>query len=506
MAEFYIPPKEISFRLKNKSTNEVLFSREKNPSFGQFEGDTFADQWWHLVPGTGEYEGRYLVKSNFTDKVLFSRTHKKPHVDHIDGDGKWADQWFKLEPDTGDRENWFRIRNTSSDTVVHSGDGVDNIGADDEKNDDQYWCFEFEDMKFVGIDYKIDEHKILSNTPEAIGSDSITNEDTDTDQSNNIIITQTKTVTSIHEQTHGVTIKASFTWRLGVPVVADTNNITLEVSQNNEWKTGEHISDTKTFTVTVPVIAKPGTKITATVTATKSELEVPYVMTWKSAKTGYQFKTKGVYKGTSYWNVETVVKKDKLYNTDENRDLGPEDQEEEKVEAEVRVESMRQAAEGEERGFDDENLQDGDGAYDERTTQDNGYDQAENYGEEDEHAQDEQSFDREQSAPEEIGEHGEEYGGQGDDEEEGGYAQNINDEEEEQEEQEDRGNEWVQEPTKDEEFTENENYTQNNGYEPDGEYEQDGATRYEEELSYEDQPAQGYKRAQQYDAVEDEAL
>lgn len=148
-----------------------------------------------------------------------------------------------------------------------------------------------------------------------------------------------------------------------MPVITGTNNITIEVSQNNEWKIGEHIADTKAFTITVPVIAKPGTKVTATVTATKSELEVPYVMTWKSAKTGYQFKTEGVYRGTTYWDVKTVVKKDQLYNA-EDRDLDADEdsgeQEEEQVEADVRIESIGNSAEGEERNLDDEVLQDGD--------------------------------------------------------------------------------------------------------------------------------------------------
>ncbi|KAI3316824.1 hypothetical protein HD806DRAFT_551312 [Xylariaceae sp. AK1471] len=379
MADFNIPPKEISFRLKNKSTNKVLFSRKKSPSFGQFDGDTFADQWWHLVPGTGEYEGWHLMKSDFTGKVVFSRTHKSPNVDHIDGDGKWADQWFKIEPGTGDRENWFRIRNTSSNTVVVSGDDVGNSKADGGESDDQYWCFEFEDMKFVGVDYKVDEHKLLSNTPEAIGSDTVVNKDTGADQSTTITITQTKTTISIHEHTHGLAVKASFSWRFGVPVVADANNVTVEVSQHNEWKIGEHITETKSFTVTVPVIAKPGTKITATVTATKSEIEVPYVMTWKSAKTGYEFKTEGVYKGTSYWNVHTILKKDKLYNPDEedeNRDLDADEDsqehEEEEIQAEVHVETITDSAEGEERSLDDENLQDGDNASEEPAMQDDG--------------------------------------------------------------------------------------------------------------------------------------
>jgi hypothetical protein len=108
------------------------------------------------------------VKSNFTGKILFSRT-KSPPVDHYGGNGEYADQWFKLEPGSGDRANWFRLRNTSSNTVVVSGDGVTNSKADDGEKDNQFWCFEFEDMKFVNIEYHEDQKKIFSQTPEVIG-------------------------------------------------------------------------------------------------------------------------------------------------------------------------------------------------------------------------------------------------------------------------------------------------------------------------------------------------
>jgi hypothetical protein len=96
MPDFYIPPKDIMFRLRNKKTEKVLFSRTKSPAFGQFGGEAFADQWWYLEPGTGGNEGWYLVKSAFTKNCLFSRSAKKPYVDHTDGNGKWADQWFKI--------------------------------------------------------------------------------------------------------------------------------------------------------------------------------------------------------------------------------------------------------------------------------------------------------------------------------------------------------------------------------------------------------------------------
>ncbi|CAN9342518.1 unnamed protein product [Alternaria sp. RS040] len=297
MSGFFIPPKEISFRLKNKKTEKVLFSREKSPGFGHFSGDTFADQWWCLVPGDGDYKGQYLVKSKFTENVLFSRTAKSPRVDHHDGNGKWADQWFKL-------------------VLVVSVDGVTNAKADAATDDSQYWSFEFEDMEFVGLDYDINQQKVLSSTPAVVGKQYFI--------SRRI---------------------ATFGW----PSVVE-GKVEISVAQTKDFKWGKQDSEIKTATLEIPATAKPFSKVTAIATATKSDIELPFTITWKSKKTGYEVKSKGVYKGTSYWNTITNLKQSQ---DGENRELDPFDGSEGWEEAEV-ISRTETTATNEERSLDDE--------------------------------------------------------------------------------------------------------------------------------------------------------
>ncbi|KAF1837274.1 hypothetical protein BDW02DRAFT_645584 [Decorospora gaudefroyi] len=374
MSESYIPPKELSFRLKNKSNSKVLFSRKEEPTFGDYGGeDAFSDQWFHLQPGTGEWEGRYLVKSNFTDNCIFSRTHQEPYVDHTDGNGKWADQWFKIEPGKGERTGWFRLKNTSSNTVVTStDDGVNNSEADGETDDDQYWSFLLEDVKFVDIKYDVDVGKLLSETPVVISTGSETNA-TSINQPLTLTLVETKTTTHIWEKTNGLDITASITVSVGVPEVVGASS-TISVSKTMDVKQGEHKTNSRAYGLTVPVIAPPNTRVSAQVTMTLTELEVPYTMTWKSAKTEYEFKTKGIYKGACYFNADCMASESPLDDSGENREAI------EWTPCEGYPLEDDAAAEGEQRSLDDQGQQDGDNSYEERAARDDDDEQSRSYG------------------------------------------------------------------------------------------------------------------------------
>jgi hypothetical protein len=187
---------------------------------------------------------------------------------------------------------------------------------------------------------------------------------TDSAQTVTITLSETKTTTKIFEHTHGLTITGSAEGEYGVPMVAN-GKVKIEVSLSNEFKWGKHTNDTKTFTLAVPVVDKPWAEVTAMTTATKSDLEVSFTMTWKSVKTGYELKTKGVYKDTTYWDVKASIKQ---ADTGENREIDEEDPSQgwEEVDEEVHVETTASPATDEERTLDNEAFQGGDDEFEER--------------------------------------------------------------------------------------------------------------------------------------------
>jgi hypothetical protein len=156
------------------------------------------------------------------------------------------------------------------------------------------------------------------------------------------------------EYTAGFSIKIGASVTSGPPLMQASGSI--EVTGSFEHKWGENTTNTVGFIGEVPLAASTGTRVHASVTATRSELEVPFTILWKSAKTGYGIKTQGVYKGTTFWNLDTRVDKEDAYDakTDkENREL--EDGEEgEDGEEEMPAESTWAAEEDEEPGFVEE--------------------------------------------------------------------------------------------------------------------------------------------------------
>ncbi|BBN13643.1 hypothetical protein MPTK1_6g05220 [Marchantia polymorpha subsp. ruderalis] len=315
MPELYIPPKEISFRLRGYRSNYVLFSRNKpDPKCGHTSVGPNADQWWQLVPGTGQHAGYYLIKSKFTGKVLFSRRTRDPPVGDIDGDGKYNDNWFKFEVGTGKLASHFRIRNYASDTVLvsrtHRNPTFYNHAGIGDVHEDQYFTFLFEDMAINRVEYQIDQAKVLASVPEVIGTTTLRN-DSAINQTVEFDFARTETISSSFDYTVGFTITVGTSGKIGIPFVTE-GQIKVDISNSHELKWGTTTTESKTYSIRFPAIAPPRHSIIGTGTVTCSNIEVPFTIYSKSVATGFEVATHGIYRGVTYWNIQSSIKQGPL--------------------------------------------------------------------------------------------------------------------------------------------------------------------------------------------------
>ena len=309
MTDFYIPPKEISFRLLGYVSQHVLVSRtHRSPEVTHHPKDLEnPDQYFQLIPGTGKHGGYYLVKSKYTGKVLFSRS-ASPRVGHIDGNGKYDDNWFQVEVGKGRYTNNFRLRNFHSDRVLfsrtHLNPQVDNYSAS-EVHPDHYFSFLFEDMKVDKVEYHLDLGKILSSTPIVIANQTLFNK-TDIEQEMAFELDVTETHSSTFEYTTGFTISMGFSFKAGVPLVAE-GDFTVETSLSQEWTYGMTTEFGKSYGARLPVKAPPHTTIRAVSSVNRGDIEVPYTIHLSSKATGFKVQTHGTYRGVSTWDLRHTV-------------------------------------------------------------------------------------------------------------------------------------------------------------------------------------------------------
>lgn len=310
MTEFYIPPKEISFRLLGYLSEYVLFSRTASkPEVSHTpNGTNYADQLFQLVPGTGDHAGHYIVKSKYTDKVLFSRTAKEPHVSHTDGNGTYADNWFRLEEGKGKYVKNFRLRNEFSNTVIysriHDEPQVSNISAD-KIYPDHYFSFLFEEMEVEKIEYHLDLGKIISSTPLVIANQTLENKAA-TEQDVAFDVKEKVAQSSTFEYAAGFTIAIGFALSGGVPGVVEAG-FALDTSVSQEWKYGTTNEYSKSYTAHVPATAAPGATARAISSVNRGDIEVPFTIYLKSKSTGFNVETKGTYRWLTTWDLRHSV-------------------------------------------------------------------------------------------------------------------------------------------------------------------------------------------------------
>jgi hypothetical protein len=157
---FYTPPPGFQFRLCGKVSEKALYSSAKiKPAvFHTPRKDVQENQWFYLIHGSGPRAGKFAIKGKESDRVIFSRRHNDPFVDHIGGNGSYDDNWHVFE--NADRfPGWFRIITPvpANVALVSRNDPQPNVFNHPAKEfyEDQLFQFDFEEIEVTSVDWDL---------------------------------------------------------------------------------------------------------------------------------------------------------------------------------------------------------------------------------------------------------------------------------------------------------------------------------------------------------------
>lgn len=183
------------------------------PAFDQSGHTDYDVMYWYIVPAMGKYQGDYMIKSKWSGRVLYLRTHNSPQVGSVVGDGQYDDNYyFKLEPGSVEFEDYFRLRNYSSDTVLFSrrnpSPQIGNVPAGEHsRTGDQYFQFLYRDMEVVDIEFHRERGKVIDLGDEVLASKMQSNH-SDLEQTLAIKFTRTEKTQQSFARKSGFGLKA----------------------------------------------------------------------------------------------------------------------------------------------------------------------------------------------------------------------------------------------------------------------------------------------------------
>ena len=301
----YIPPKEISVRIVGLASLMSLLSRtNQKPYFWHHPlGDIYDDQWWHIVAGTGDHEGQYMIQSAETNQVIYS---KADDVGTMESNGDDEGVWFTFEPGTLKRANYFRLVCPATSTAMvsrtNSTPQIWNYPSDSKAFDDQYFRFLFEDMAVKSVKFDIDAGVVRDSTPLVLARSQLPN-DTSVDQKISASFKKAVENESSFEYALGFSVEVGTSFSCGVPMLAEGKlDVSLTTSSDFTW--GKTTTETSEYSATFEVVAPPHSTVEATATLMRSEINVPFTMTLASSSTGYEVKTEGLFRGVTFYDLK----------------------------------------------------------------------------------------------------------------------------------------------------------------------------------------------------------
>ncbi|KAF8663989.1 hypothetical protein AX16_000840 [Volvariella volvacea WC 439] len=299
----YIPPQGIHFRLLGTVSQLAIFSRTNaSPPVGASSSKS-NDQYFTFIHGTDQRQGLYAIKSRQTGLVLFSQAAQQPTTGHVAGDGQLANNWFKLERGQGKLGNSFRLITLSNNLALFSrSQSSPNFGAikADQRSDDQYFTFDWEDLETISLGYDFGQAKIVFSESITLDQQTLVN-DTSEPKQMQYVLNKLVTHTSNFEYSRGLLLWTGFTVTGGIPSVTDSGGFQIDRSSGLMWRVGPSDSFSKPYTQSISIRVSPQYPVRFIARVTKGTVEVPYTILLKSKSTGAVTTSRGMWAGILSW-------------------------------------------------------------------------------------------------------------------------------------------------------------------------------------------------------------
>ncbi|RAQ98658.1 hemolytic lectin lslb [Stemphylium lycopersici] len=309
----YVPHPNIRTRLVGVETKRVLFSHPRDKkalNHVDMAVTRYDDQYWYIKPGQDKYKGKFLVVSAYTERSIYinQRDQTWGDVGTTSAVGAYGDQFLDIieQQQKGARTGQFRLHAPSANAVIFLRTHAEPwFGCVSGKTNysDQYFAFELEPLDFVSIEYDFNSAEVLGVKPKTIFSEIVKN-DSGSNQEKSVNIKEKSDQQFTFESEVGLQLEAPKAFKCKVPVLTNKG---VELGGNEyhdmKWDTSNTTSQTWEATVKLRIPAGKSMRVTAAVT--ESIVQVPFVTTWKSPKSGKTATTKGMYKGVSGANLST---------------------------------------------------------------------------------------------------------------------------------------------------------------------------------------------------------
>lgn len=173
-------------------------------------------------------------------------------------------------------------------------------------DDGEWFQWVFKDMNLISINYKLDDAKILQDQPYTLTDESFDNPNP------NAKVTETFTVSETVEESRrwdlefGFKIGTEIGGSAGIPEVGEGSfKVTVEANLRTQF--GVTSMKSKTISKSRIIEIPPMTKIRVKASATKSNIEVPYVAVFSSGTDSANFEVKGYYSGVAVHSTKLQI-------------------------------------------------------------------------------------------------------------------------------------------------------------------------------------------------------
>lgn len=297
----FLPPQGVLFKLENCDSKLWIYANEDG-RFGAYRGGTYADQYWRIVEGHGDYDGYFKLENSASGRWIYSNPDGRFNAYR---GGTYADQYWRTVPGDAGPEGCFKLENLASRKWIYANqDGRFNAyrGGD---YSDQYWRFVFEETEVLSVEFDADRGVIKNIRPEVLAFETLDN-DSSVQQTMEFVVAATEEHSSHFEHEHGFSIGVGASFKAGIPFVGE-GEVQVSATTEHTWTFGTTETIGKTYEARFPVNAPPYSRVVAKGIVQRGELEVPYRVVSRGKKSGVEVHSGGTWSGVTTWDLQFEV-------------------------------------------------------------------------------------------------------------------------------------------------------------------------------------------------------